>query len=172
MRGENMSAGKEIKEPAYRIVQRAFKWYFERENAAYFYGAKGELLTDEVMDYFIRAEPEHFSRYSEEELRHIKDFSRGKIGFDCSGFVSACLGLRGWSSAALFAKCTERTTVEACKAGSLLYRKGHIGIDIGSGACMMIGIEGRTIEIVPNTSQGFEYGCEWPDADYNEMSNH
>ena len=157
---------------SWEICQRAFRWYNERDNVAYWYGAKGEVLTDEIMDYFILAEPLHFGRYTPEEIRRLKNWSRGKIGFDCSGFVSKCVGLTGWSSAGLWDKTVNRGTVAAAKAGSLLYRKGHIGVDIGYGQCMMIGTEGRTIEIVPNTSQGFTAGGEWYEADYSESNSH
>lgn len=157
---------------SWEICQRAFKLWNERDTIAYWYGAKGEKLTDAVMDYFIHAEPQHFSRYTAEELERLKDWSRGKTGYDCSGFVSVCCGVRGWSSAYLWSHTKNRDTVAAAKAGSLLYRNGHIGIDIGYGQCMMMGREGCTIEIVPNTSQGFTGGGEWADADYSESNSH
>lgn len=157
---------------SWQICQKAFKLYNERENIAYFYGAKGEVLTDEVMDYLIQAEPDHFKRYSATELKKIKNFSRGKIGYDCSGFVSVCVGVKGWSSASLWDKTKNRGTIAEVKAGSLLYRKGHIGIDIGYGQCMQIGIEGDTITIVPNTSLGFTAGGEWYNANYSEANSH
>ncbi len=31
--------------PAYEIVQRFYDWYFQRDNIAYWMGAKGEVLT-------------------------------------------------------------------------------------------------------------------------------
>lgn len=158
--------------PAYDIVKNALNWYMERDNVAYFMGAKGEVLTDARMDELIRWYPDHFAQYDADKIKKIKQFSRGKIGFDCSGLVSKCVGLSGLSSWTLWDKTTNRTTVKNCKAGSLLWRPGHIGIDIGYGYCIDIPIEGQTIRIIKNTSSSFTNGGEFIGADYSMMSNY
>lgn len=136
---------------------------------AYFMGSKGEILTDQRMDDLIKWYPDHFSQYSAEQLKKIKNYSRGKIGFDCSGLVSKCVGLTGLSSWTLWDKTKNRTSVKECKAGSLLWRPGHIGVDIGLGFCIDIPIEGQTIRIQRNAESSFQYGGEFVDADYSMM---
>lgn len=122
--------------------------YYHREEYAYFYGAKGGLLTDAYMDYLIKTYPNHFIKYTPEELKRIKDYSRGKIGYDCSGFTGwICTG-DTQNSAGQFANCNHVSTdLVAGVAGSLLYRPGHIGIDIGYGYFLHMPNEGRTIEL-------------------------
>ena len=55
-------------------------------------------MTDEVMNTLISLEPEYFSKYTTQELSAYKAFSRGKIGLDCSGFVSAVVGVQNYST--------------------------------------------------------------------------
>lgn len=159
-------------DPAYIIIKNALSWYDRRDDCAYWYGAKRQVLTDDLMDYYVSAYPDHFKRYSADDLERLKRWSRGKIGFDCSGFVSACVGVNGWSSASLWARTVNRSDVREAKAGCLLYRPGHIGIDIGYGYSLDIPIEGQTIRLTRNTIPGFTYGGEWYDADYEMMNNY
>ena len=72
----------------YEVIKKALNMLYHRDEYAYFYGAKGQILTDEVMNTLISLEPAYFSKYTTQELSAYKAFSRGKIGYDCSGFVS------------------------------------------------------------------------------------
>lgn len=147
-------------------------YLYNRDLIAYFMGAKGEILTPERMDELISWNPEYFARYDEWQLNDIKEFSNGKTGFDCSGLVSACIGQPGQSSWELWAQTTNRTSVRECKAGSFLWRPGHIGIDIGYGWCVDIAREGEGVRLVPNDQVNFEAGGEWIGADYSMMDNY
>lgn len=158
--------------PAYDIVKRALYWYDNRENVAYFMGAKGEVLTDRHMDELIKWYPDYFAQYSAEDIKRIKDYSRGKIGFDCSGLVSDCAGLAGLSSWSLWDRTKNRTTVKDCKAGSFLWRPGHIGIDIGYGHFVDIPKEMQTVRIMPNSAGTFTHGGEYINANYDMMFNY
>ena len=157
--------------PSYDILRKAYALYVERDNIAYFYGAKGQVLTDKVMDALIAAEPKHFSKYTEAELKKIKSFSRGKIGYDCSGFVGACVGCQEWSGG-LWSHCYNKTTVSNGKAGCILYKQGHVGLDIGYGYAMDIPTEGKTIRIFRNNTTGFIGAGEYRGFDYSEANNH
>lgn len=127
-------------------IQRGLDAYRNRAAYAYFYGAKGQVLTDAVMDALINAEKDYFSKYTAEQIRQIKNNSRGKIGYDCSGFVGwVCTGDRQWSTGQIN-NCSLITTPRDGVAGSLLYTtfggKGrHIGLDIGYGFCLDMGYE-------------------------------
>lgn len=159
-------------EGSYMLLRHAFKLYVIRDRYAYFYGAKNIVLTDGVMNDLINAYwKEHFNRYTKKQLEEIKDYSRGKIGMDCSGFITLISGVGG-SSAMQYNACVKKTRIEDGKAGSLLYRLGHVGIDIGYGYAMHIPIEGHTLEIAKIQKVGFTNSGELPGYDYSEANNH
>lgn len=155
---------------SYMILRNAFKMYVDRYKYAYFYGAKGEKLTEKKMNEFIARYPEYYGRFSEQALEEIKRYSRDKIGYDCSGFITAISGIEGYS-AKLYEKTVHKTSVEAGKAGYLLYKSGHVGIDIGYGYCMHIGSAGSTIEIAKIQSVGFTRSGALPNYDYSEANS-
>ena len=80
------------------MIKNALNILANKEKYAYFYGAKGQLLTDAAMNALIKAEPKYFARYTKTQLEEIKEYSRGKIGFDCSGFITAISGVGGSST--------------------------------------------------------------------------
>lgn len=129
------------------VIKRALYAYTHQSSYAYFYGAKGQILTDDVMNALIACEPNYFKKYSKAQIEQIKKNSRGRIGFDCSGFIgNYCLGVAGYSTA-LIEACNPKTTdLYADVAGSLLYttRGGtsrHIGLDCGFGYCIDMACE-------------------------------
>ena len=129
-----------------QAIKQALYMYVHRNQYAYFYGAKGQVLTEGVMNSLIDCYPQHFNgRYSKEELDAVKLFSKGKIGFDCSGFTEYCTGTPG-SSAMQISECynVSGDLVQGV-AGSLLYKKGHIGLDIGYGYFLHMPHEGDSI---------------------------
>ena len=131
------------------VVDRAIEAY--RSNKyTYFYGARNVLLTDAVMDALIAAEPDYFSRYSPEELRQIRNNSRGLRGIDCSAFTALCTGDDQWSIGQIN-NCFKYNSLAAGPTASILFTtwggKGrHIGLDMGGtghgqGLCMHTGWE-------------------------------
>lgn len=156
---------------SYMLLRNAYKVYVQRENYAYFYGAKNVVLTDGVMDDLIRTYwDEHFSRYDKKQLEAIRNYSRGKIGLDCSGLITLISGIYG-SSGQLYDACPKKTSIVEGKAGSLVWRPGHVGIDLGYGYCMHIPSEMHTLEIAKLQAIGFEKSGELPDYDYSEAIN-
>ena len=158
--------------PAYEAIRNAWRWWDQRDSICYFFGAKFSVLTDELMDYLIANEAWYFKRYTAGELLKIKDFSRGKIGTDCSGFVCKIIGCDMINSATLWSRCPTKTGVKEGKAGSLLYYPGHIGIDIGYGRMMHIGKELETIRLEPNSAQPWIGAGEIDLMDYSVMHNY
>lgn len=128
-----------------KAIQRGLDMYRNRENYAYFYGAKGVILSTAVMDALIAAEPNYFKKYSPEEIAQIKHNSVGKVGYDCSGFTGHCTGDKQWSTGQIN-NCSKITTPAEGTEGSLLYTTfggtgRHIGLDIGCGFCLDMGYE-------------------------------
>ncbi len=154
------------------ILKRAYDLFTRREEIAYFMGAKVQVLTDELMDQLYKDYYDaHFKRYTLSEFEKIKKWSRGKLGMDCSGFVGYCVEDKWLYSGALWERCINKTSVKDCKAGSILYRVGHVGLDLGYGYQMDIPIEMQTLRITKNTLPGFTGGGEWHKADYSLASN-
>ena len=128
------------------VRKRAMDIYYNREKYCYFYGAKGQIMTDPEMDALIAAEPDYFKRYTPEQLISIKNYNRGKTGYDCSGFTAVCTGDMQYSGGQ-FANCAAITTPRTGPEGSLLYKPGHVGLDIGSGYFLHFPTEGKTCEL-------------------------
>lgn len=159
-----------MKKPFYELLKAAFSMYVNRFRYAYFYGAKGETLTDKRMTELIKTYPNYYGRLSEQAIEEIKRYSRGKIGLDCSGFITAISGVTG-DSASLYKKTEDKTTPAKGKAGYLLFKKGHVGIDIGYGYCMHIGTAGATFEIASIKSVGWTDSGALPGYDYAEAKS-
>lgn len=121
--------------------------YVHRKEYAYFYGAKGKVLTDSVMNTLIQLSPSYFKKYTASEIEQIKNNSRGKIGYDCSGFVGwVCTGDECYSKAQINNCSFITNDLVAGVAGSILFTTHggtgrHIGIDIGYGYCLDMGRE-------------------------------
>ena len=117
-----------------------------RDSYAYFYGAKGVVLTDATMEALWKAEPAYFAKYNAQQKAQIFRNSRGKVGYDCSGFVGwVCTGDHQYSTGQIN-NCKLVTTPALGVAGSILYttfggRGRHIGLDIGYGWCLDMGYE-------------------------------
>lgn len=154
----------------YKVIQKALNVMYHRSEYAYFYGAKGQKLTDEVMDALINAEPVYFSQYSPQELNAIKAFSRNKVGLDCSGFITYISDEVGYS-VSLYENCKVKTTPFLGVEGSLLFTtKGgvgrHVGIDIGYGYFLHFPKEGRTCELGKISDYGWEKSGQLEHIDY------
>ena len=164
------------------IVNAAAALYANRNKYCYFYGAKNVVLTDERMNALWNAEPGYFSRYTKTQKESIFNYSRGKVGLDCSAYVCLVLETAGiitrsqWTySTALIGKCTNITVnpaSAASPAGSLLYSTfhnagRHIGVDGGSGWFYDIGAEGDTVRHMKIADWGkWEKAGRYPGVDY------
>lgn len=128
-------------------IKKAWDVYFNKEKYAYLMGAKGVVIKNrKQFDEIVSWSPEHFKRYSEQELYEIYCYCLGKTCFDCSGFIYYLTGDYNYS-AVQWSHCTPNASLAEGVAGSLLYKPGHIGIDIGYGNFMHFPIEKHTIEI-------------------------
>ena len=164
------------------IVNAAAALYANRNKYCYFYGAKNVVLTDERMNALWDAEPGYVSRYTKTQKESIFNYSRGKVGLDCSAYVCLVLETAGiitrsqWTySTALIGECTNITAnpaSAASPAGSLLYSTfhnagRHIGVDGGSGWFYDIGAEGDTIRHMKIADWGkWEKAGRYPGVDY------
>ena len=133
------------------IISRAVDLYANRDKFAYFYGAKGQVLTPALIKSLMLSETEHFSQYSKKELEDIYYYSVGKIGIDCSGYINLLTGQNNWSTG-YWEEALCKTDPISGTWGNILYTTfggtgRHIGIDIGEGRFLHAPREMHTIEI-------------------------
>lgn len=127
------------------VVKNALAVYAERDKFAYFMGAKGEKLTDERMETLWNAYyNEHFHKYTDEQKKQIFDYSRGKIGYDCSGFVGGLVSDASGSWGQIENCIATSEDVISCAPGCILWFPGHVGISVGYGYCLHFPTEGAT----------------------------
>lgn len=159
----------------YKVIQNALQIYYQRDKYAYFYAAKGQILTDELMDALIACEPEYWKRYTSEKIHEIKDYSRGKIGLDCSGFINACTGQEKYSTA-YYLDTLNKTTPALGTEGNLLYtthggRGRHVGLDIGYGYYLSFEKEMQSCTFGKISAYRWEHSGQLRDVDYTGAKN-
>lgn len=106
----------------------------------YIYGAKGELCSSAHIEELIAQSPAYFSDESKATA------ARQKVGSycaDCSGYVCICSGYTQYGSYALYNIAKEKYPLVSQNGkviangtfiprGAILWKKGHVGIYIGS----------------------------------------
>jgi len=157
------------------IMARAVDIYENRDNYAYYYGARNQILTDEVMHNLEAAYPDYFKQYDKYELEVIHDYSRGKVGLDCSAFIDVITGQSNYSTG-YYESGLNKTTPVAGTWGNMLYTtfggKGrHIGLDMGAGRFLHMPKEGRTLELGVIKDYEWEGSAQFPGVSYTLTSN-
>lgn len=151
-----------------QVIKNALKMFIERDKYAYFYDAKGIVLTESAMDYLISIHPEHFKKYTPDQLQQIKNYSLGKIGYDCTGFIWAITEHTiGGSADSIYNNAPEKynNTIDN-PAGTMLHLKGHAGIDIGYGFSLSMDHEDDSIIMHHSRSYPWENACKLWGIDY------
>lgn len=161
-----------IKNPKtyYQVIQNALEIMANREKYAYWYGAKNQVLTRELMDALVVCEPEHFARYAATRLQNLKQWSLGKVGLDCSGFINAITGMTNYSTG-YYTDTLNKTSPEKGTEGNILYTtwggKGrHVGLDIGYGYALEFAREGESCIITKISERGWEHSGQIRGIDY------
>ena len=72
----------------------------------------------------------------------------------------------------LYEETVDKTSVQNGKAGYMLYKTGHCGVDIGYGYTMHIGSCGSTFEIAKIQDVGFTNSGAFPGYDYSKANNY
>lgn len=152
------------------VVKGALNLLYTRDDIAYFYGAKGQRLTDDVMNILWNSYPGYFCKYNDDQKQYIFDYSRNKIGGDCSWLTGTLFGDMTYSGAQR-EHCSAITTPKDGVAGSLLYKPGHVGVDIGYGYFIHLPEEGRTVELGKISDYNWTESGRHKNVDYMGASN-
>ena len=128
-----------------KVIKNALYMLAHKNEYAYLYGCDGETGSDSLVDRQVATYPDHFKGMDTQEL---KDYVRGKKCYDCSGAVHTWFGAIDQNSTALIGACKNVTTdLASGTAGNILWKKGHVGLDIGYGYFVHFPAEFHTIEI-------------------------
>lgn len=177
----------------YHVVRDARLIYLHRDDFAYLYGSNGErpknrAEAEKLVNGLWSAYPEHFETwvigqgYTKEDLiRHVT----GRICFDCSAFVCAVTQSEGsiydltvkndMSSYGLHNVATNKTTVADGLWGNLLWKQGHVAIDVGNGLAIDFGAEFadcREYRLIDPGSTKFTDSGRLPWVDYKNGINY
>ena len=127
------------------VIKRAMQMYVHRDWYAYLYGTDGVVCTDELVDRMVKRYPSHFNG---RDIQAIKDYSRGKVVFDCSGFIHSIYDAPDMNSTKLISVCTNVTSDLASGVeASILWKRGHVGQDVGHGCFVDIASELDTFRL-------------------------
>ena len=140
-----------------------------RVYVAYLYGGDGRVITDAYVRQLAATYPAHFQGIDLDALvRH----ARGAHALDCSQLIVGLTDAPGdMSSGTLFSKCTYKTTPEKGVEGSLLWKPGHVALDIGKGYCLEMVNEFRDLQVNKISGRGFSRSGRLPWVDYTGASD-
>lgn len=152
------------------VIKNAMFMYVHRDQYAYLYGCDGEIGNDALVDRQVAAYPAHFAGM---DIQTIKEHVRGKMCYDCSGWLHTLFCAPDMSSSGIIADCDFTTTdLVAGVAGSVLWKSGHIGLDIGYGYCLDIPTELQTIRLQKISEYDWQKSGRWEKyCDYEGANN-
>lgn len=152
------------------VIKSAMYMYVHRDKYAYLYGTDGETGSDALVDRQVATYPAHFAGM---DINAIKANVRGKTCYDCSGWIHTLFGAPDMSSSGVIADCSFTTSdLVAGVAGSVLWKSGHVGLDIGYGYCLDIPTELQTIRLQKISEYDWIKSGRWEKyCDYTEAEN-
>ena len=141
----------------------------------YIYGGNGELLDEKRIKQLVKTYKLHFNQLFKSTGTTVEDLIRhcsGKYGFDCSGFLCFVTGApHDMNSGSLINSCSLIVPPASGVAGSVLWKDGHVALDIGTGKCMEFVNEYQDVEINDISKRGFTRSGQLPWVDYRGASN-
>ena len=152
------------------VIRKALMMFSSKDKYRYLYGSDGQIATDELVDKLWNLYPQHYDALGCTR-QELKDHVRGKTCFDCSAFINYVTSAdKDYYSGSLWAACKKRTTPRDGVAGSLLYKPGHVGLDIGYGLCLEFVSEFKDFQLNYIVGRGFSGSGELPWVDYGGSS--
>ena len=164
--------------------------YIHNNDFDYLYNTNGEIL--ETYDDAYKCVktnwelyPSHFEKYVTHQGYSFEDLVervKGKKVFDCSSLVlafSQCEGniydfyvKRDYSSSGIRDLLTDITDIPSGLWGSVLWKPGHVGIDVGNGliiddACEFVGIREFRFDAEDGRKTAFQDSGRLPWIDYS-----
>lgn len=164
------------------------------QDFGYLYNSNGEILDTYDKAYLAcktnwELYPAHFEKYVTQQgykFEDLVEYVKGKKVFDCSSLVlafSQCEGdiydfyvKQDMSSGTIRQKMYDVTSIADGLWGQVLWREGHVGIDIGNGiicddACEFVGIRQYLWYSQEGYNTGFVDSGKLPWIDYTGSIN-
>lgn len=143
------------------IVESQFKYY-------YTHGWNDKIGTQGV------GLPGYYNGMSVNDAWNIwLSINKGKQCFDCSGLICWFAGFRGehkyssWDVASM----KKNKSASEGPAGSVLWKSGHVALDIGYGFCVEIGLWNDTIQLNKISERDFTSSHLMVDVTYINADN-
>lgn len=148
-------------------LKRAFSVLCTPNAYGYALGAQGERLKD------LSAKIQYYYKMTITEYARTYGYNPNTIMFDCSGFVNYCFGKsRDWSSRTYYDMAkTCNTKLNEGVAGSVLWKNGHVGIDIGHGYVLEFKNEGCHPSVSEISERDFLVTIKLEGYDYSNVNN-
>lgn len=165
------------------VCNAAMRIFANRDKYAYLYGANGETGSDALVDRLWAAYPAHFKQYVTDKgytKQQLKDHVRGRICLDCSAFICYITQVEDfnrlrvvtdYNSTGLRQQFAVTRTPVTGTAGSVLWKPGHVALDVGYGMCIDFGCEFRDCRCYPLEEGGFTESGELNFVDYTDTNN-
>lgn len=155
-----------------KTIQEALWLYINREGITYCLGCSGEVVgrdknVENQFKYYYNhdwknkigqgLEGWNENMNADQAWALWSNKHKGKMAFDCSGLLCFCIGYKGvhkytsWD----FQKMKANESCAAGVAGSALWKKGHVALDIGYGYLLEIGEYNKTIELNKISQRAF-----------------
>lgn len=152
------------------IIKRALQMFVHKEWYAYLYGTDGQTCDDALVDKMVKKHTGHFIN---RDIDAIKEYSRGKVVFDCSGFIHSIFNAPDRSAKGIIETCDAiYYNIANCPEGSVLYKPGHIGLDIGHGCFIDIAGECDTFRLKVSREYDWTMAGVWGSyCDYTGATN-
>lgn len=168
------------------VRTNAVRVFGDREHWCYLYGGNGELLaTKGAAEAFVRkmwnAYPSHFRSTvtaTGHTIEQLIDHVTGCRVADCSGAV--CLLTQGvdpnnptvkydMTSGSLLSVCHDVTTPKAGVCGGMLWKTGHVGLDVGGGYEVEFSNEFVDVQLLKISSTKFTKSGRLPWVNYGKL---
>lgn len=147
------------------------EYAFSKIGTPYFYGAKMHKLTE---DFMQRMKTNYPSMVGDNYIAKArKKGSVGKICVDCSGLIGAYRG-KQIGSAQLYSSASKRLKMddlECFPIGTVLWKKGHVGVYIGKEKGVPMCVEAKGIDygtiLSKVSATKWSYGLLFDDMQYS-----
>ncbi len=145
------------------VVKNAMAIFYHRDRFTYCLSGDGQKADEFQYNYDY-----YKSYHNNKSFAHwLRDGASGKYVFDCGGFVTAVTGMNIYlTSSDLRGKGLHRTTPEKGVAGSMLWKAGHVGIDIGYGYFLHFPDYDHTCELGKISQYDWKESYQLPGIDY------
>lgn len=141
-----------------KMIQAALDMYVHRDKYTYCLGCQGEKAESKaVKDKYEYYQANGYADQMPLPYAEWKKLHKGQQCFDCSGFINHCAELPRSTTSWTYAEMPKNISVASGVAGSALWTKGHVLLDIGYGFALEMpsyaNPEIRMIRIAENTQR-------------------